>query len=162
MTLPAGPDPVNGPHTALAPPLRLGAVPEAAGSDGPADSGPRYTWPVRAIVASLWVYLATLVTAAVAPRYLAAGGTRQLLLLPLLSTLLVVSIIHWIYRASDAAIRHRILKCTALTGVILAFSTLGWFCLERLGYPPLSMIVVNLYGWSLFTLLILGVLYRAR
>ena len=138
-------------------------MPPAAGSDGPPDSGPRYTWPVRGIIASLWVYLTSLVMAAIAPRYLAAGGTRQaVLLLPLLTTLLVVAILYWIYRASDAAIRHRILKCAALTGIILAFSTLGYFCLERLGYPQLSMIVVNLYGWSLFTILILGVLYRAR
>jgi hypothetical protein len=46
--------------------------------------------------------------------------------------------------------------------VILAFSTLGYYCLERLGYPHLSMIVVNLYGWTIFTLLMLWVLYRAK
>ena len=122
-----------------------------------------YTLPVRAILFSLWVYLCTLVMAAVAPRYLAAGRTREfLVLLPLLTLLLVVCITYWVYRASDEYIRHRILKCAALTGVILAFSTLGYFCLERLGYPQLSMIVVNLYGWSVFTMLMLWVLYRAR
>ena len=122
-----------------------------------------YTLPVVGIISSLWAYLCTLVMAAVAPRYLAAGGTREMvLLLPLLTTLLVVSVIYWVYRASDEYIRHRILRCAALTGVILAFSTLGYFCLERLGFPQLSMITVNLYGWSIFTILIIWVLYRAR
>jgi hypothetical protein len=122
-----------------------------------------YTLPVLAILLSLWAYLCTLVMAAVAPHYLAAGGTREfVLLLPLLTLLLVVCITYWVYRASDEYIRHRILKCAAVTGVIVAFSTLGYFCLERLGYPQLSMIVVNLYGWSVFTILMLWVLYRAR
>ncbi|HEX3835832.1 MAG TPA: hypothetical protein VHW25_02635 [Steroidobacteraceae bacterium] len=122
-----------------------------------------YPLPVRAILFSLWAYLCTLIMAAVAPRYLAAGGVREfVLLLPLLTLLLVVCVTYWVYRASDEYIRHRILRCAAVTGVILAFSTLGYFCLERLGYPPLSMIVVNLYGWSVFTVLMLWVLYRAR
>jgi hypothetical protein len=122
-----------------------------------------YTLPVTALLLSLWTYLCTLLMAAVAPRYLADGRAREfVLLLPLATLLLVVCVAYWVYRASDELIRHRILKCAALTGVILAFSTLGYFCLERLGYPQLSMIVVNLYGWSIFTLLTLGVLYRAR
>ena len=130
----------------------------------PVAAAPRfYTLPVTGILLSLWAYLCTLVMAEVAPHYLAAGRTRDLiLLLPLLTLLLVVCVIYWVYRASDEYIRHRILRCAALTGVILAFSTLGYFCLERLGYPQLSMIVVNLYGWSVFAVLMLWVLYRAR
>jgi hypothetical protein len=122
-----------------------------------------YTLPVTALLLSLWTYLCTLAVAAVAPRYITDGRAREfVLLLPLVTLLLVVCVAYWVYRASDEAIRHRILKCAALTGVILAFSTLGYFCLERLGYPQISMIVVNLYGWSIFTLLTLSVLYRAR
>ena len=122
-----------------------------------------YTLPVVAILTGLWAYLCTVVMAAVAPRYLAAGGTREfVVLLPLLTALLVVCIIFWVYLASDEYIRHRILKCAALTGVVMAFSTLGYFCLEMLGYARLSMIVVNLYGWVVFTVLMLWVLYRAR
>lgn len=131
---------------------------------GPASKVTRfYSLPVTGILFSLWTYLCTLIMAAMAPHYLATGGTREfLLLLPMLTLLLVVCVTYWVYRASDEYIRHRILKCAALTGVILAFSTLGYFCLERLGYPQLSMIVVNLYGWSVFTILMLWVLYRAR
>lgn len=122
-----------------------------------------YTLPVMGILISLWIYLCTLVMAAVAPRYLAAGRTRDfVLVLPLLTLLLVVGVTYAVYRGSDEYIRHRILKCAALTGIILAFTTLGYFCLERLGLAPLSMIVVNLYGWSVFTILMLWVLYRAR
>jgi FtsH-binding integral membrane protein len=129
----------------------------------PATSARAYTGPVKGIIYCLWAYLVTVMMAAVAPRYLAAGGTREFVLfLPLLTTLLVICITYWVYRASDEYIRHRILKCTALTGIILAFSSLGYFCLERLGYPQLSMIVINLYGWAVFTILILWVLYRAR
>jgi|SRR5580698_5392384 hypothetical protein len=122
-----------------------------------------YPLPVKLILFSLWIYLCTLITAAIAPRYLAAGHTREfVLVLPLLTLLLVVCVTYWVYRASDEYIRHRILKCAAVTGMILAFSTLGYFCLERIGYPPLSMIVVNLYGWSIFTILMLWVLHRPR
>jgi formate/nitrite transporter FocA (FNT family) len=82
--------------------------------------------------------------------------------LPLLTLLLVIGIVYFVYRASDEYIRHRILKSAALTGVILAFSTAAYFGLERLGYPRLSMIVVNLYGGAVFSILLLWVLYRAR
>ncbi len=82
--------------------------------------------------------------------------------LPMLAALLVVGIIFWVYLASDELIRHRILKCTALTGMIMAVSSLGYFCLEMQGYARLSMIVINLYGWAVFTVLMLWVLYRAR
>jgi hypothetical protein len=121
------------------------------------------TLPATGIAFGLWAYLCTLVMAAVAPRYLGAGGMRELvILLPMLTTLLMVSILYWVYRANDEYIRRRILKCAAASGIILAFSSVGYFCLERLGYPQLSMIVVNLYGWAVFTILVLWVLYRRR
>ena len=120
------------------------------------------TLPASGIVFGLWAYLCTLAMAAVAPQYLAGGIREVVILLPMLTTLLMVSIIYWVYRANDEYIQRRILKCTAATGIIVAFSTLGYFCLERLGYPQLSMIVVNLYGWSVFTILVLCVLYRRR
>jgi len=123
-----------------------------------------YSLPVVGILCSLWAYLVAVGAAAIAPRYLAAGGARELVVLvvPMVTALLVVCIIFWVYLASDEYVRHRILKCAALTGVIMAFSTLGYFCLEMLGYARLSIIVVNLYGWAVFTVLMLWVLYRAR
>ncbi len=123
-----------------------------------------YTRPAIGVVFSIWTYLCTLYVATVAPRVLAAGGTREFVVmaLPLLTLLLVVGIIFFVYRASDEYIRQRILKAVALTALILAFSTTTYFCLERLGFPQLSMIVVNLYGWSVFSVLLLWVLSRAR
>jgi hypothetical protein len=65
-----------------------------------------YPLPVKVILFSLWAYLCTLITAAVAPRYLAAGHTREfVLLLPLLALLLVVCVTYWVYRGSDEYIR---------------------------------------------------------
>jgi hypothetical protein len=121
-----------------------------------------YTPRVSAILLILWAYLCTLFMAAMAPAILTRDTLKLVLSVPPLMLLLLVCVIYWVYRASDEYIRHRILKCAALTGLILAFSTLGYYCLERLGYPHLSMIVINLYGWTIFTALMLWVLYRAQ
>jgi hypothetical protein len=121
-----------------------------------------YTPRVSAILLILWAYLCTLFMAAMAPAILTRDTLKLVLSVPPLMLLLLVCVIYWVYRASDEYIRHRILKCAALTGLILAFSTLGYYCLERLGYPHLSMIVINLYGWTIFTALMLWVLYRAK
>ncbi|HTV77792.1 MAG TPA: hypothetical protein VMF03_06015 [Steroidobacteraceae bacterium] len=122
-----------------------------------------YSLRVVGILCSLWTYLCALGVAMVAPRYL-APDTRNfvVVVLPLLTGVLVVGIIFMAYVASDEYVRRRILRCAALTGVIVAFSTLGYFCLEMLGYARLSMIVVNLYGWAVFTALLMWILYRAR
>jgi uncharacterized membrane protein len=129
-----------------------------------AGPGIRSGYPPRVsvILIILWGYLCTLFMAAMAPVILTQGTLKLVLTVPLLMLLLLVCIIYWVYRASDEYVRHRILKCAALTGLILAFSTLGYYCLERLGYPHLSMIAVNLYGWGIFTALMLWVLHRAR
>ncbi len=123
-----------------------------------------YSRPGVSMLFGLWTYLACLYTAAVAPRVLAHGAILQIVVLslPLLTLLLMVGIVCFIYRAGDEYVRHRILKAAALTAVILAFSTTAYFGLERLGFPQLSMIVVNLYGWAVFTSLLLWVLYRSR
>ncbi len=122
-----------------------------------------YARPAVSILFGLWTYLACLYTAAVAPRVLAHGILEIVVLsLPLLTLLLMVGIVYFIYRASDEYLRHRILKAAALTAVILAFSTTAYFGLERLGFPQLSMIAVNLYGWAVFIILRLGVLHRSR
>ena len=115
------------------------------------------------VLLGVWTYLACLYTAAMAPRILASGGLREVvvLALPLLTLLLLVCIIYSVYRASDEYLRHRILVCCA-HGVILAFSASLYFSLERLGLPQLSMMVVILYGWAVFTGLLLWVLYRSR
>jgi hypothetical protein len=144
------------------PPLRPGPTPSL---DTTQDQVKRsYSKRVIFIVASVGAYLATVVVAAFAPHLLAADGARQLVVVvvPMLTLLLLVCAVFIAYLASDEYVRNRILKCAALAGVILAFSTLGYFCLEVLGHARLSMIVVNLYGWAIFIIPLLWVLYRAR
>jgi hypothetical protein len=123
-----------------------------------------YTWPTFTILACFLTYLCTLVLAATVAWFFPLGSLRVLVvgLVPLLTLVLNVFITCSVYRASDEYIRLRILKCAAFTGVILMFGTLGYFCLEQFGYPRLSMIVVNVVGWSFFNLLLIGVRFRAR
>jgi hypothetical protein len=49
-----------------------------------------------------------------------------------------------------------------VTALAVAFGTLAYFVLELLGFPRLSMIVVNLFGWSAFNLLMIYVIVRSR
>ena len=143
------------------PPLRGPAAP-----DNQLLDQAKRSYPMRMvfIVVGLWAYLCTVAVAAFAPHLLAADGARQLVVVavPMLTALLLVCSVVLAYLASDEYVRHRILKCVALAGVVLAFSTLGYFCLEVLGHARLSMIWVNLYGWAVFIIPLLWVLYRAR
>ncbi len=122
-----------------------------------------HSWPTTGQLVSFWAYLVTVVVAVVWSPHFPQGGMREtLFLIQLLTLLLVVCVNYWIYRASDEYLRLRILKCTALTGVLLAFATLGYACLEELGYPRQSMLVVNVCGLALFVIQMVWVRYRAR
>lgn len=143
------------------PPLRPGPTPPLEGT----LEQMKRSYPLRVmfIVFALGAYLCTVVVAAFAPHFLAADSARQLMVaLPLLALLLLMFSVVLAYFASDEYVRHRILKCAAFAGVILAFSTLGYFWLEVLGHARLSMIWVNLYGWAVFIIPLLWVLCRAR
>lgn len=131
----------------------------------PAPAGPDHIprSAARSIFYSQWAYWCTLLMAGFGYSRLSPGTTRTVLLAtPVLTALLVVATAFWVYRDCDEYIRLRILRCVAVTGVIVAFATLGYFFLELSGYPRLSMIVVNLFGWSVFNLLLLYVVYRSR
>jgi hypothetical protein len=117
----------------------------------------------RTVFYSQWAYWCTLLMAGFGYSSLPRGNARTVLIAtPTLTALLVVATTWWMYRACDEHIRLRILRAVALTGVIVVFATLGYFFLELSGYPRLSMIVVNLFGWSVFNLLLLYVVYRSR
>ena len=73
-----------------------------------------------------------------------------------------MSLVYWVYRDCDEYIRLRILKCAAITAIVVVFSTLGYFLLELCGFPRLSMIAVNLVGWSVFNLQMIYVLFMSR
>jgi hypothetical protein len=91
------------------------------------------------------------------------GSIRTTLILtPVLPAILIVGIAYWMYRACDEFIRLRILKCVVLTALAVAFGTLAYFVLELFGFPRLCMLAVNLYGWSMFNLMMIYVIIRAR
>jgi hypothetical protein len=70
--------------------------------------------------------------------------------------------VYWLYLACDEYVRFRLLRCVAVTAVAVAFCTLGYFFLELFGFPHLSMLWVNLLGWSVFNLQVLFVIFRSR
>jgi hypothetical protein len=110
-----------------------------------------------------WAYWCTLFLSAYSYRDLPAGSIRTACILtPVLPALLVVSITYWIYDACDEFIRLRILKCVVITAIAVASCTLGYFFLELFGFPRLSMLAVNLFGWSVFNLLLFYVIIRSR
>jgi hypothetical protein len=110
-----------------------------------------------------WAYWCTLAVAAWSYRYIPQGSIRTTLILtPVLPAILIVGIAYWMYRACDEFIRLRILKCVVLTALAVAFGTLAYFVLELFGFPRLSMLAVNLYGWSMFNLVMIYVIIRAR
>jgi hypothetical protein len=110
-----------------------------------------------------WAYWCTLAMAAYSYRYLPDGSIRSTLILtPVLPALLIVAVAYWTYDACDEFIRLRILKCVVITAIAVASCTLGYFFLELFGFPRLSMLAVNLFGWSVFNLLMLYVIVRSR
>src|ERR1700680_1264550 len=101
-----------------------------------------------------WAYCSTLAVAAWSYRHIPQGSIRTTLILtPILPAFLIVAVAYW----SDEFIRLRILRCLVLTAISVAFGTLGYFFLELFGFPRLSMLAVNLFGWSIFNLLMLYV-----
>lgn len=110
-----------------------------------------------------WAYWCMLAVAAWSYRYIPQGSIRTTLILsPVLPAILIAAIAFWMYRACDEFIRLRILKCLVLTALAIAFGTLTYFVMELLDFPRLSMIVVNLFGWSAFNLLMIYVIARSR
>jgi hypothetical protein len=95
--------------------------------------------------------------------YIPPGSIRTAVMLaPIFAASLCVSVAYWLYQSCDEYVRQRLLRCMAITAVIVAFCTLGYFFLELLGFPRLSMLWVNLLGWSVFDLQMLFVIFRAR
>ena len=110
-----------------------------------------------------WAYWTTLAVAAWGWRYMPSGAMRgSLVMIPVLLALLIAANAYWIYDACDEFIRLRILKCVVVTAIVVAAGTLGYFFLELSGLPRLSMLVVHLFGLSVFILSMLYVVARSR
>jgi|SRR5581483_1095730 len=122
---------------------------------------PRFA--VRGILSSQWAYWCSLAIAGLSMTYIPPGSVRTTVMLtPVLTALLCVSVTYWLYTDCDEYIRLRILRCAAVTAIIVAFCTLGYFFLELLGFPRSSMLWPNVLGWSVFNLQMLFVILRSR
>ena len=122
---------------------------------------PRYA--VRAVAWSQWAYWCSLAMAALSVRYVPPGSIRMIVMLvPVLTATLCVSTAYWLYESCDEYVRGAILRSVARTAVIVAAGTLICFVLELSGVPRLSMLWVNLLGWSVFNVQMLFVILRSR
>lgn len=125
------------------------------------DKLPR--WALRGVLSSQWAYWVSLLTAALSITHIPPGNVRTLVMLtPVLTALLCISVAYWLYQACDEYLRLQLLRCVTLTAVIVSLCTLAYFFLELLGLPRLSMIWINLLAWSIFNAQMLLVILRSR
>jgi|SRR3954464_9066951 hypothetical protein len=118
---------------------------------------------VRAIGYTQWAYWWTLAGAVLAVAYIPAGSVRNFVVAtPALTAAMCVAASSWLYQACDEFQRVRILRAITRTAIIMAAGTLVWFFLELAGYPKLSMLWVNIAGWSIFNLQMLMVVFSSR
>ena len=117
---------------------------------------------VRGVVFSQWAYWSSLACAALSVLYIPPGSIRTLVILtPILAAILCASVASWLYSACDEYVRARIHRSITITALVVAFGSLGYFCLELLGFPRQSMIWVSILGWSVFNLQLLYLILRA-
>jgi hypothetical protein len=107
-------------------------------------------------------YWSSLAGAALSVVYIPPGSVRTFVILtPLLTAILCAAVTSWVYSACDEYVRAKILRAITITALAVALGSLGYFCLELLGFPRLSMIWVSILGWSAFNLQLLFVIFRA-
>jgi hypothetical protein len=117
----------------------------------------------RSVAFSQWTYWCSLAVSALSVRYIPPGTIQTaVMLVPVLAAILSMSVAYWLYEACDEFIRIQLLKSAAVTAIIIAVGTLGYFFLELTGLPRVSMLWVNLVGWSAFNLQLILVIRRSR
>jgi len=117
----------------------------------------------RSVLFSQWTYWCSLAVAAMSVHYIPPGSIQTaVMLVPVLAAILSTSVAYWLYEACDEFIRIQLLKAVAVTAVIVAVCTLGYFFLELSGFPKVSLLWVNLVGWSAFNLQMILVIRRSR
>jgi hypothetical protein len=120
-------------------------------------------YAVRGVAASQWAYWCSLAMAALAIRFIPEGTLRNLVIaMPLLTAALCVSLAYWLYESCDEYLRIAVLRCVVRTAVIVAAFTLAYYIAELAGAPKLSLLWVNLLGWSVFNAQFLFVILRSR
>jgi hypothetical protein len=110
-----------------------------------------------------WAYWCSLGCAVLAVVYIPAGSIRTFVTVtPALTAALCVAASYWLYEACDEFQRVRILRAVTRTAILVSAGTLVWFFFELAGFPKLSMLWINLVGWSVFNLQILLVAFSSR
>lgn len=124
------------------------------------------TFPRNAALAvayTQWAYWCSLAVAVLATRYIPEGSVRNAVVLtPILTATLCVSTAFWMYESCDEYLRRSILVCVVRTAVIVAGLTIAYFVAELAGAPKLSVLWVNLLGWSVFNLQFLVLVQHSR
>jgi hypothetical protein len=122
---------------------------------------PRQT--LLAVAASQWAYWCSFAVSALAVRFVPAGVVRNAVMgLPLVTGLLCFSVAYWLYEACDEYVRAALLRCIVRTAAIVALATVLYFIAELAGVQRLSMLWVNLFGWSVFNLQLVAIIFRSR
>ena len=117
----------------------------------------------RAVFFSQWAYWCSLAVAALAIRYLPEGSMRTLVTLtPLLTAALCIALAYWLYESCDEYLRSAVMRCVVRTAIVISVCTVTYFIAELAGAPRLSMLWVNLLGWSVFNLQFVFVILRSR
>jgi hypothetical protein len=123
---------------------------------------PLPTSALRAILWTQWTYWCALAIAVWAAIQLPPGSTRTILILtPILPAFLIFGVTYWIYRSCDEYIRLRILQAGAITATVIAFATMSYYFLERLGFPKVSMGWVSNLAWGTFIVQMLLLKFRS-
>lgn len=112
---------------------------------------------------SQWTYWCSLAIAAMSAYYIPPGPIRTaVMLIPILGAILSMAVAYWLYEACDEFVRIQLLKAVAVTAIIVAACTLGYFFLELAGFPRVSMLWINLVGWGAFNLQLILIVRRAQ
>jgi hypothetical protein len=92
--------------------------------------------------------------------HMPTGSIRTVLVItPAASAMLIVAVAYWNYCACDEYVRYKILQAGSITALgMLLFVTIYYY-LELTGLPRLSLIWVSVFGWSLFILQLLPLLF---
>jgi hypothetical protein len=117
----------------------------------------------RGVILSQWTYWCSLAIAVLSVRYIPHGSIQTaVMLVPVLAAIMSTAVAYWIYESCDEFIRSQLLKAVAVTALIVAAGTLGYFFLELTGSPRVSMLWINLVGWSAFNLQVILVIRRSQ
>lgn len=116
-----------------------------------------------AILWSQWAYWCALGVAVWAHVAMPLGSIRTLLVMtPIAPGILIFAVSYWLYQVCDEYIKQRTLQAATLTAMVLATLSMVYVFLELIGFPKLSMMWVQLVGWSLFNAQMIKLWFEAK